>query len=312
MGSQTQERVLSQGRAVVGGASWRRRRLVLPWLFVLPALGLNLVVMTGPAVGAIYYSFTDWSGVGQAHFVGLDNYRRMLETSSGFWSALAHNLLYMGFFLTVPMVMALVASSLLAPIRRGAMLYRIGLFLPYVLPSVVTAFIWQSLMDPDLGLGALVARWTGFRGLAQPFLGQPSTALPAIAFVDNWHWWGFLMVLFLTAMQGIPADLYETARIEGANRWQEFWYVTLPGIRPTVALMILMTSIWSFLVFDYVWILTQGGPAGASEVLATLVYKAAFQNFQAGYAAAIGLTMSLLAGVVITIFVVLRWRGWEI
>ncbi len=313
MRSQLQERTLGAEHIVgLGGSSWKRRKLVLPWLFVLPALGLNLVVTIGPAVGAIYYSFTDWSGVGKATFVGLDNYRQMLQSSSGFWSALAHNLLYMCFFLTVPMAMALLASSLLAPIRRGAMLYRMGLFLPYVLPSVVTAFIWQSLMDPDLGLGSLIARWTGFRGLAQPFLGQPHTALPAIAFVDNWHWWGFLMVLFLTAMQGIPTDLYETAKIEGASRWQEFWYVTLPGIRPTVAIMILMTSIWSFLVFDYIWILTQGGPAGASEVLATLVYKAAFQNFQAGYAAAIGLTMSLLAGVVIAIFVVLRWRGWEI
>ena len=123
--------------------------------------------------------------------------------------------------------------------------------------------------------------------------------LPAIGFVDNWHWWGFLMVLFLASMQNIPPDLYEAARLDGANRWQEFRDVTMPGIRPTLVFMILMTTIWSFLTFDYIWILTQGGPAGASEVLAVLVFKEAFRNFNAGYAAAIGLTMSFFVGCVI-------------
>ena len=99
-----------------------------------------------------------------------------------------------------------------------------------------------------------------------PILGNAQTVLPAIAFVDNWPWWGFLMVLFLASMQNIPPDLYESARLDGANRWQEFRDITMPGIRPTFVFMILMTTIWSFLTFDYIWILTQGGPAGASEV----------------------------------------------
>ena len=123
-----------------------------------------------------------------------------------------------------------------------------------------------------------------------------------MGFVDNWHWWGFLMVLFLAGMQNIPPDLYESARLDGASRWQEFRDVTLPGIRPTLIFMILMTTIWSFLTFDYIWILTQGGPAGASEVLAVLVFKEAFRKFNAGYASAIGLTMSLFVGCVIAIF----------
>jgi raffinose/stachyose/melibiose transport system permease protein len=106
--------------------------------------------------------------------------------------------------------------------------------------------------------------------------------------------------------------LYEAARIDGANRWDEFVHVTLPGIRPTVIFMLLMTSIWSFLVFDYIWILTQGGPAGSSEVLGTLVIKTAFNKFDAGYAAAIGMTMSFFAGVFLFIFLGLRRLGWEI
>ena len=133
-------------------------------------------------------------------------------------------------------------------------------------------------MNPDRGIRR---RWpTGVPGFDQAFLGDPDTVLPAIAFVDNWHWWGFLMVLFLAAMQNIPPDLYEAARLDGASRWQEFRDVTMPGIRPTLVFMILMTTIWSFLTFDYIWILTQGGPAGASEVLAVLVHKHAFRSFE--------------------------------
>ena len=166
-------------------------------------------------------------------------------------------------------------------------------------------------MNPDRGIGAQLADW-GIGGLDKAFLGDPDTVLPAIAFIDNWHWWGFLMVLFLASMQNVPPDLYEAARLDGASRWDEFKDVTIPGIRPTLIFMMLMTCIWSFLTFDYIWILTQGGPAGASEVLAVLVQKNAFLNFEAGYASAIGVTMSVLVGAVIGVFIILRKRGWEI
>ena len=126
------------------------------------------------------------------------------------------------------------------------------------------------------------------------------------------HWWGFLSILFLTAMQSIPVDLYDAAKMDGANRWQQFRNVTLPGIRPTILFMLLMTAIWSFLSFDYVWILTQGGPSGASELVSSHLYKQAFLRFEAGYAAAIGLTVSLMAGCIVGGFTILRRRGWEI
>ena len=145
------------------------------------------------------------------------------------------------------------------------------------------------------------------------YLGQPQTALISIAFVDNWHFWGFLMVLFLAAMQSNRAG---TLRSGPHRRGHPLAGVPphhdLPGIRPTIVFMLLMVSIWSFLVFDYVWMLTQGGPAGASEVLGSLVYKEAFMRFEAGYASAIGLTMSFLAGLIICLFIYLRRRGWEI
>jgi len=123
-------------------------------------------------------------------------------------------------------------------------------------------FILLRTLSPTQGLGGQLAK-LGIPGLDIAYLGNPHTALLSVAFVDNWHYWGFLMVLFLSAIQNVPPDLYDAARVDGANRWQEFRHVTIPGIRPTVVFMLLMTAIWSFLVFDYIWILTQGGPAGS-------------------------------------------------
>ncbi len=289
--------------------TWRRK--VVPWLFVLPILLINMAVVLGPALAAIYYSMTEWTGIGAAKWIGLDNYRRLLFDDPSFRHAFRNNLIWLVMFLTVPIALALIAASLLAPLKRGALVYRMGLFLPYVLPSVVVAAIWRSLLNPDRGIPNVLTD-LGVPGFDRALLGDPSTVLPSIAFVDNWHFWGFLMVLFLASMQYIPADLYEAARLDGASKWQEFRDITIPGIRPTLVFMILMTSIWSFLTFDYIWVLTQGGPAGASEVLSVLVFKNAFMNLEAGYASAIGLSMSLFVGVVIGIFILLRKRGWDI
>jgi raffinose/stachyose/melibiose transport system permease protein len=253
---------------------------------------------------------TEWSGYGAAEFIGLKNFRDLLNDRS-FRSAFQNNIWWLFFFLTVPFIMALTVATLLAQVRRGAMFMRTAFFVPYILPSVVAAFIWRMLYNPDLGVGAQLAKW-GIPGLDHAYLGDKNLALIAILFADNWHWWGFLMILFLTAMQNIPLDLYDAAKIDGANRWQEFLNVTLPGIRPTVMFMLMMTAIWSFLGFDYVWILTAGGPGGSSELVATYLYKQAFQRFEAGYAAAIGITISAIAGLIATLFAVLRQRGWEV
>ena len=300
-------------QAVVRGRSRKRlfRKAMVPWLFILPILLLHLIVVAGPSLAAFYYSLTDWSGLGKAEFIGLENFRTLFFEDMTYRKALFNNMKWLTFFLTVPFVLALVTASLLAQVKRGGMVYRTLLFLPYFVPSVIVATIWRNLLSPTLGIGAQLSKM-GIEGLDQAFLGNSKMALWAIAFVDNWHFWGFLMVLLLAAMQNITPDLYDAAKIDGANRWQEFRHVTIPGIRPTLAFMLMMVAIWSFLVFEYIWLLTQGGPAGASEVLGTVVYKQAFNRFEAGYASAIGLTMSFFAALIIGLFAFLRRRGWEI
>jgi raffinose/stachyose/melibiose transport system permease protein len=198
-------------------------------------------------------------------------------------------------FLTVPIAMALVAASLLAPIRRGALFYRMTLFLPYVLPSVITAAIWQTLLNPDRGLGAQLTDW-GVGGFDRAFLGDPDTVLPAIAFIDNWHWWGFLMVLFLAAMQNVPGG-----PLRGGPARRRLAAAGVPRRdaardQADAGLHAPDDEIWSFLTFDYIWILTQGGPAGSSEVLSVLVQKNAFLGSRRATRRPIGVTMSVFVG----------------
>ena len=299
---------LQEIRGWFRGPTYRKK--LFPWLLIVPILSLYMVVVFGPSLGAFYYSLTDWSGIGNAEFIGLDNFRALLGDVA-FRKAFRNNLLWMAFFLTVPFAMALVVSSLLARVRRGAMFYRTAIFLPYLLPSVITASIWSNLLNPKLGVGAQLAKM-GILGLDRAFLGNGSTVLWTLAFIDNWAFWGFLVALFLAAMQNISPDLYDAAKIDGANRRQEFLHITIPGILPTLAFMYMMIGTSSMLTFDFIWLLTQGGPAGASEVMGTVLYRQAFRRFEAGYASAIGLSMTFFAVLILSLFGILRRRGWEI
>jgi raffinose/stachyose/melibiose transport system permease protein len=281
-----------------------RDRRVSGWLFMLPLIAINVVVVAIPSVLSVWYSFTDWTGIStRAHFIGLDNYVALTRDAE-FLNGLLHNLLWTVFFLVVPMTMGLFGAYALTRIRRFRLLFRTLYFIPYVVASVVNASIWRSILDPDTGIGNLLN--------VNP-LGDPNLALWSVAFVNNWAWWGFIVVVFLAAMQGINPSLYEAAAVDGAGPARQFFSVTLPGIRPTFAFLGLMTIIWSFLAFDYVYILTQGGPAGSTDLLSTVLYRDAFTNLQAGYASAIGVVMALISAFVVTAYLVVRRvRQWDI
>jgi raffinose/stachyose/melibiose transport system permease protein len=293
------------------GGTLRRRRRMVAWLFMLPLVAVNVLVILGPSVATIYYSFTDWSGLGPAEFVGLQNYSDIL-TDGDFYSAMWHNVVWTILFLTVPIAMGLLGAFLLSQITRFQMFFRVAYFVPYVVASVVNAALWQNILDPDRGIGSTLAT-VGIPFLdGVAFFGSERLALPSVAGVNIWAWWGFVVLLFLTALQSVDAQLYEAAKIDGAGRWQQFLNVTLPGIRPTLVFVVLLTIINSLLVFDYVYIITRGGPAGASEVVGTLMYKEAFERFEAGYASAMGLGLSFVSGLVVLVFIILRRRGWEV
>lgn len=280
-----------------------KQRGVVGWLFLAPLLILNLLVVLGPSVATVYYSFTDWSGLGPATFIGLENYVEAFGDGK-VHQALLHNLIWFVLFGSVPMAMGLLGAYLLSQVKKFQMLFRAIYFIPYVIASVVNAAVWKMLLSPTSGIGHLF-------GSDHAWLGDPATSLLSVNFVVDWHWWGFLAVIFLAAMQGVDPQLYDAAKVDGANRWQQFKSVTIPGIRPTMIFIILMTVIWSLKAFDYIFIMTQGGPAGSSEVVSTLMYKQAFNEYEAGYAAALGLSMTFVTAIILAFYQVLRRKGWE-
>jgi raffinose/stachyose/melibiose transport system permease protein len=273
-----------------------RRQGTINYLLVAPALVLSIVVVVIPGILTLLFAFTDWGGVGfKFNFVGVQNFRDILADPV-FATALTNNLKWLVLFLTLPALIGLLTASLLLKRRRMRTFYQVIYLMPYVLAPVVNALVWQTIIyNPNGGIFGLL-------GIAPP-TGSAATALYAAAAVDMWHYFGFLTVVYLGAMRQTPMDQVEAAIVDGANGWDVFRHVYLPSIRPTLLLMGVMTVIFSFLAFDYVYLLTQGGPAHGSEVMGTYAYAFAFSSFEFGKAAAVGLIMSffgLIASVAYT------------
>lgn len=277
-------------------------------LFLLPALLLNAVIILIPAFLTIAMAFVNWDGASAPTWAGLDNFRAIVADPV-FFSALLNNIKWTVIFLTIPMAMGVAAASMLLVVRRGRSFFQIVYFLPVIIATVVVARVWQGMIyNPESG----VVGWLHHFGLpiSDP-LANPPTALYAVAAVDLWHWWGFLAVIFFAALRQVEVAQIESALMDGAGFVQIMRYILIPAIRPTIMLMMIMTVIWSFLAFDFVYVLTQGGPAYASEVLSTLSYRYAFYNYTVGPAAAVALVICFL-GLTATIFYVRMQQRAEV
>jgi raffinose/stachyose/melibiose transport system permease protein len=260
------------------------------WLFVAPALIINLLIILVPGMLTVLLAFCTWDGVSMPVWAGLANFAS-LAGDGVFWHALRNNLIWTAIFLTIPMAMGLLAAVMLLIARRGQTVLQVIYFLPIVLATVISARIWQGMIyNPVSGVIGLLQHY----GLpvTNP-LGQPSTALFGVATVDLWHWWGFLAVVFYAALRQVDMSIVEAAVLDGASFWQLVRHILLPAIRPTIVLMMVMTVIWSFLAFDFVYVMTQGGPAYSSELLSTLAYRHAFYDLDIGQAAATALVISI-------------------
>jgi raffinose/stachyose/melibiose transport system permease protein len=176
---------------------------------------------------------------------------------------------------------------------------------------VIVARLWQSLYHPFYGLN-LITETLGMPWLRLAGIGEPSTALYYVANAANWHWWPFPAVVFLAAMQQIDPTLYEAATVDGAGAWARFRHITLPLLRPTVVFLLLMTTIWGLNAFEYVYVMTRGGPAHASELMATWIFAQMIEYRRAGYAAALALALAAIGSGVIALYVMLQRRGWDV
>jgi raffinose/stachyose/melibiose transport system permease protein len=293
----------------VATAAHRRRRW-LGYLFITPALLLHLAIVGVPAVVTFLLSTVQWDGLRPPIFVGLGNFVEIVTRDDVFWRAFTNNLRWMAVFLTVPIVLGLLAAVLVGTVGRSQFLYRTIFFLPYIFAAAVVARMFGYLYHPFYGIN-LVFKQIGLPDLARPWLGDPNIAIYAVMFASLWHFWGFDFLVFLAALQQLDRALYEAAALDGATRWQSFRYVTLPLLRPTLVFVVLITTLWSFNAFEYVYIMTQGGPAHASQLMATWIYSSAVAGQRIGYASALAVLLTLLASGVIAAYIYLRRKGLE-
>jgi len=286
-------RRLSRRRTSAGRPGTGPRKGAL-W-FALPALLVYSAFLLYPALRSLTLSFTSWDGISpDKPFVGLENYGRMLDDRV-VRHALLNNVLWTVVTVAVPMALGLALALALNEEFRGRTTIRSFLSAPAVLPLVAVATIWAWMFDPSRGAVNQLLGAVGLDSLARPWLGDSTTAIWATMVPGVWVRTGFPMLLYLAALQGIPRELYESARVDGARSWQTFRYITLPSLRHANYIILALSLIEAVKLFDIVYAMTYGGPGRSTQVLGTWMYFQVFQYYHAGYGTAIAVFITALA-----------------
>jgi raffinose/stachyose/melibiose transport system permease protein len=271
-------------------------------LWVLPAVVLLVVFVYYPVVENIRLGFFRWSAFTKETFIGLDNYAEM-ASDPVFWSSLFNNVAYAVVSVVCQVFGGLVLAAMLEELVHGPLkgLLRTVYFIPAILSLTVTGLLFVFIYNPQIGLVNGLLGALGLEFLQHSWLGESATAIWSISAMSQWQSVGYVMVLFIVAMQRIPRELYEAAYIDGASRVQAFRRITVPLVREMTLLAMIITISGAFLVMNEVWVMTAGGPNNSSHTLASWMYKSAFFNDQMGYAAALAVVIfaiTLVASIV--------------
>lgn len=266
------------------------RRVLTIALFLSPAIAIYTLLVFAPLFQAVYYGLWHWNGLGPlTEYVGLSNFQKVLKDVL-FHQALRHNLIILALSLLIQLPLALALALLVGREMKGRAVFRMIFFLPYVLSEVVTGVTWRFLFQPLSGINTVlspVSSWFEKRS----WLGDIDLVLYALFIVITWKYIGLYIILFMAGLQGIPRDLEEAALVDGASPLRATWDVTIPMLGPTIRLCIFLSAVGSLQIFDLVWVMTTGGPVGASETMATYMYKYGMTRFQLGYGAAVSVVI---------------------
>ena len=285
-----------------------KRKAIAGWVFVAPAVLIYAFFFIQPFFYSIYYSLTDWNGADPVkQFVGLGNYIK-LAGDSLLWQALGHNLIWVIIGTVAPIAIGLLLGVLIWTGALGRVVFRTIYFLPVILSEVVVAIIWNWIYHPLFGAVNQILRGIGLDHLARGWLGDPQTALLGLLMTAIWSYYGFCFVIIMAGLQNVDISLVEAATIDGANGWQRFIHVIVPQLSHVLTMITAFTLIGGFNVFGVVFVMTQGGPGTATQVIATYTYRKAFQESQVGYGAALSMVMTFLSLVTSYIFIRLRER----
>ncbi|NCD20475.1 MAG: sugar ABC transporter permease [Actinobacteria bacterium] len=284
----------------------RRRRigdLKIALAFVAPATIGFLVFYVYPTIRGFYYSFTDFKVLSEPNMVGLENYQRMVEDPL-VWNALWVTLQYVLINIGLQTIVAIGLAVLMHRLTKS-MTIRGLLLLPYLIANVIVALVWFWMLDYQIGIVNVMLDWIGVDRIA--FFGDSAWALPTIALVNVWRHMGYTALLIFAGLQTIPPEVYEAASIDGAGEVRSFFKITVPLLRPVLAMVLVITVTGSFQIFDTVSVTTQGGPVNATRVIYYYIYELAFVRFEFGYASAISVFLFvILAAVAIAQIKMLR------
>ena len=267
------------------------------WVFVFPALIGTFIFIIIPVICSFGLSFMDWDLINKADFVGLRNYKTIF-TDPLFGKILLNTIVYAvstSFFaVIIPLVLACILNSKI----RGSEFFKTAYFLPFITPMVVIAIAWEWIFDPNIGV------LNYFLHLHINWLYDPHFAMPAIIIVSVWKLIGYNMVIFLSGLSALNQSLFEASKIDGANTFDTFRFITVPLLSPTIFFVVIITCISSFQVFDLVYLMTQGGPLDSTNVLVYAIYKNAFEYFKIGQASAIAYVLF----VIILVLALVQWN----
>jgi multiple sugar transport system permease protein len=270
----------------------RRRNALLGLSFILPNFVGFATLTLVPVLVLFYLAFTNWNAFGVAEWTGLANFHRLAGDAS-FRVALLNTLYYAAFHIPLTITASLALAVLLNRGLRGVAIFRAAAFFPYITSIVAVAIVWNMLFSPQAGP---INQFLGAVGVADPpgWTTSATWSMPAVILVGTWREAGYYMLLFLTGLQTIPAELYEAARMDGAGSWQRFRFITLPGLRPTTFFILVVLTIGSFKVFDLILVMTNGGPGQSTLVLSQYIYRKGFQENELGYACAVSVVLFLI------------------
>ncbi len=278
---------------------------------VAPSLTLIALVLLAPLLGSLWLSFHRWD-LAQPHlgrtFVGLDNYIAAHQ-SAELWKALGRTVYFTVLSVSLELVLGLVAALLLNETFRGRGLFRATLLVPWAVLTITNGLMWRWMLNPDHGLINSVLTRLGLMDDPIIWLGSPGLAMHMVILADVWKMTPFMTLLLLAGLQPIPDSHYEAADIDGAGGWGKVWHVVLPQLRPAILVAIVLRTMGAFKVFDIIYMLTGGGPADATSVLAFHAYREAFRYFHVGYGAA--LSWLITAAIMVLVAVYIRLIGFK-
>lgn len=289
----------------------RRRPFVTALPYLLPALTLYGYFIVYPMIESVRLSFHKWTGfrTDEQVFVGLDNYVRMFTADPVFWRALQNSVVWVVLSLLLPMGLGLLLALGLNRKMAGRNVMRSVFYIPSVFASITVAAMWRWIYNPTLGLINQTLRELGLGEWALTWLGDPKIALYSVFVASIWQAVGFPMVLFLAGLQTVPPELVEAARIDGASAWGVFVHVTLPALKPTTVVVVILTIINSLKVFDLIVGMTGGGPAQSTQVLALWSYTQSFSNHQFGAGGAVATVLLILSLCLVVPYMAWSMRG---